>query len=91
MKIFSTFYAFTEDKNDPLQFFSGVDIVIQFFFLMLSSHFTARDLYGKMILNNLVINLSLICQAQDKDREDFKNCSIEPSIVLVSIPYLDKR
>ena len=33
-------------------------------FLMLSSHFTALDLYGKRILNNLVISLSLISQAQ---------------------------
>ena len=58
---------------------------------MLSSHFTALDLYGKRILNNLVISLSLICQAQGKDREDFKNCSLELSIILVSIPYPDKR
>ena len=33
-----------------------------------------QDLYGRRILNNLVISLSLICQAQGKDREDFKNC-----------------
>ena len=38
-----------------------------------------------------VISLSLICQAQGKDREDFKNCSFAPSIILVSIPYPDKR
>ena len=62
------------------------------FFLMLSSHFTALDLYVKRILNiNRVISLSLICQAQGKDREDFKNCSFGPSIILVSIPYPDKR
>ena len=44
-------------------FFSGDDIVINFF-LNVSSHFTALDLYGKRILNNLVISLSLISQAQ---------------------------
>ena len=58
---------------------------------MLSSHFSALDLYGKRILKNLVISLPLISQAQDNDREDFKNCSFEPSIILVSIPYPDKR
>ena len=62
------------------------------FFLKFSSHFTALDLYGKRILNNnLVISLSLICQAQGKDREDLKNCSFEPSIIWVSIPYPEKR
>ena len=63
----------------------------QFFFLYAFLTIYSLGFYGKMILNNLVINLSLICQAQDKDREDFKNCLFEPSIVLVSIPYLDKR
>ena len=58
---------------------------------MLFSHFTDLDLYVKRILNNLLISLSLICQAQGMDREDFKNCSFEPSIILVSIPYPDKR